>query len=686
MTPASFVMDGATVFAVPEPLPVPVRHALDIFARDFAKVFGTELRTGPAGEARVRLVLGPDPALTGPEAFALRFDKGAPGPVLTLAAADDLGLVYGLLHLSQVVLGVDPFWFWADREPEARQRIAIPAVDYLAPKPRVRFRGWFVNDEVCLIGWSDTYPPSAAVWAPVFETLLRLGGNLVIPGTDLPRDGVHWRLAAEMGLYVTHHHAEPLGAEMFFRVHPYSDASYATNPDLFEALWQEAIDRQRSDKLVWTLGFRGQGDCPFWDQDPSFDTPEKRGELITRAIRRQHEMLCAAVENPACLTYLYGEITELYREGHIAFPPGVAKIWSDNGYGRMVTRRQGNHNLRVPSLPLPSDEGPHGLYYHVTFHDLQASSHLVMLPVETELLAEELECAFDATADEVLLVNCGNVRPHVYHLDTVARLWRGEIAEVSDGPETFARRYFPSAPDAAAACLRRYFDASIAYGPAWDDKAGDEFYHHPARSLIGRLMRGEADAPAEDLLWATGDRPFDAQVAWFRDRCGAAVAGLAALQDACDAAAAALTPAEAVFFRDLLGFQVRLHHSGCRGVVLLCEAIEAYRDGRYPQAFVGASQSLWAYSESLAAMQAAEHGKWRGFFSADWLTNVDSTIYSLDALRKHIRMFGDNPDYFRWHKAYLMPESEKKIYLENTHRKPPSDDDLAEGLSRRFGM
>lgn len=85
-------------------------------------------------------------------------------------------------------------------------------------------------------------------------------------------------------------------------------------------------------------------------------------------------------------------------------------------------------------------------------------------------------------------------------------------------------------------------------------------------------------------------------------------------------------------------------------------------------------------------MAEAEHGKWKHFFRADWLTNIRSTLYTVDALRKYLRMFGDNPDYFLWHKEFLMPENEKKIYLENTHRNPPGDDDLARSLRVRFSL
>lgn len=675
--PAALRQD--TTFALPDALSTALAHGWRIFARDFAKVFGAPPATVAPAVADIRLVL--DTTLA-PETFAL----DVAGTTATLAGADDLGLVYGLLHLSEHVLGVEPFWFWTDRAPAPRPGAALTLAPYRSTPARLRYRGWFVNDEVCLIGWSDSYPPPAATWEIVFETLLRLGGNLVIPGTDLPRAGVHWDVAAAMGLYVTHHHAEPLGAEMFFRVHPDSDASYGRNPDLFEALWREAIARQAGRKVVWTLGFRGQGDCPFWEQDPSYDTPESRGALISRAIARQHALLTEALGDVPCLTYLYGEMTELYRDGHLRFPDGVIRIWSDNGYGRMVSRRQGNDNPRVDALPAPGDAGRHGLYYHATFHDLQASSHLTLLPVDPRLIAGELARAFTAGADDLLLVNCGNVRPHVPTLDLIARLWRDGEVDALGFPEAFAARHFGAAAAEAAVCLRGYVAAAIAYGPNADDRAGDEFYHHPARSLIGHLMRGETDGPVPDLVWATGAIDFDAQAAWFRARAAGAEPAFAALVADAEAVGDALPADQATFWRDLLMFQARLHLSGCRGLAHLCDAIALFRRGEHAKAFVRASQALHAYGATLDAMAAAEHGKWRRFFSADWLTNVRITLYAVDGLRRYIRVFGDNPDYFLWHKAYLMPESEKKLYLENTHRAPPDDDDLAERLAVAFGL
>ena len=81
----------------------------------------------------------------------------------------------------------------------------------------------------------------------VFETLLRCGGNMVIPGTDR-NAGKYAGLASRMGLMITHHHAEPLGAEMFARVYPELTASYDLYPEKFHTLWQEALERQKDRK------------------------------------------------------------------------------------------------------------------------------------------------------------------------------------------------------------------------------------------------------------------------------------------------------------------------------------------------------------------------------------------------------------------------------------------------------
>lgn len=56
---------------------------------------------------------------------------------------------------------------------------------------------------------------------------------------------------------------------MFARDYPGLKPSYTEHPAEFEGLWQEAIDAYDGRKVIWAVGFRGQGDMAFWENDDS---------------------------------------------------------------------------------------------------------------------------------------------------------------------------------------------------------------------------------------------------------------------------------------------------------------------------------------------------------------------------------------------------------------------------------
>ncbi|MBB6635033.1 glycosyl hydrolase 115 family protein [Cohnella thailandensis] len=709
-------LSGRVRIDVPEGMPSPVRHALRMLARDFEAVLGAEPEIvegtardagqeiggeqskaaelaiiggkSKASELAIRWAEESDGIPRRPEAYGFRFRSSEDecGADVNIIGHDELGLVYGMLEFSRRFLGIQPFWFWADQEIVRRDEIVIDGEDFDSPEPKVRYRGWFVNDEVCLIGWKDPYPPSREVWEPVFEALLRCGGNMVIPGTDLPRDGIHYKLAAEMGLWVMHHHAEPLGAEMFLRAYPGKSPSYQREPELFEKLWREAIEEQKDKKVVWVLSFRGQGDKPFWIDDPSFDTPEKRGAMISRVIRKQYDMIAREVENPVFCAALYGEISELYKGGCVDLPDDVIKVWADNGYGKMVSRRHGNQNYRVPALPAKDDGGKHGVYYHVTFHDLQASNHLTTFPGSAEFIKEEVEAAFASGADEYVLVNSGNIRPHVYTLDLIRELWNEGEADAGEHLRRFVRSYYRDGHEELEELYRTYSEAAIPYGPNADDRAGDEYYHHPARQIIGHWLTGQGAEPDPRLFWAVGDAAFGEQVKGFERLLEPGMKSWESWLERCDEALAKLGPDDRRRALDQLRFHGALHLSGCEGFYWLCRSYGEYAEKRYPQAFVLASKSMRSYRRGLEILRDSERGKWDRFYQADWLTNIRSTVENVDTLRRWLRLHGDSPDFFLWYKEFLMPVTEKYIYLENTHRNPLSDDELALRLEEFFGL
>ena len=390
----------------------PVKNAIDILCRDMDKVLKSESKTG--GE----IVLQEDDTLQ-EEQYRIEISANK----IYVFANDDLGWVYGILTLSEKYLGVKPFWFWMDQHFQQVSDIKVEEQIIYSPKPVVRFRGWFFNDEVLMLKWKYN-ENGIDGWKMALEALLRCGGNMAIPGTD-KMSRKNRQMAADMGLWITHHHAEPLGAEMFVRAYPDEEPNYLEHPQLFHKLWEDAVLEQKDYKVVWNLCFRGQGDAPFWNSDTTgrFDTPAKRGQMISEVIRKQCDIVKKYVKNPIFCTNLYGEIMELYEQGYINLYENIIKVRADNGYGKMVTRRRGNLCMRVSSMPDRTDKSPQGIYYHVSFYDLQAANHITMLPNSVDFVNRELTQVIDNGGNDFWIINSSNVRPHVYYLDAIRKKW-----------------------------------------------------------------------------------------------------------------------------------------------------------------------------------------------------------------------------------------------------------------------
>ena len=211
---------------------VPVMRAIENVKRDIRKVCCDSDEKG----CDIVLIMENMQA----EQFEIKCDNN----MLVIYASDTLGFVYGLYHISRDILGVLPFWFWNDQVFIKKKGCRISGEYAYTSKPyAVKYRGWFVNDEVLIHKWYVDRKKDMP-WEMVFEALLRCGGNLVIPGTD-KNSHIYRDLAADMGLRITHHHAEPLGAPMFARRYPELTPSYDEYPEKFHELWKEGIDEQK---------------------------------------------------------------------------------------------------------------------------------------------------------------------------------------------------------------------------------------------------------------------------------------------------------------------------------------------------------------------------------------------------------------------------------------------------------
>ena len=155
--------------------------------------------------------------LSAPESFSIAA-VGASGSkhTVVLCGADMRGTIYAIYQFSQEHLGIDPMYYWTDRLPQHRSQIALPSsLAEIFPAPVFKYRGFFINDEDLLTGWApgdkDKTGISLVAWNKVYETILRLKGNMVVPGTWIFPDDPQVALAGKRGLILTQHHAIPLG-------------------------------------------------------------------------------------------------------------------------------------------------------------------------------------------------------------------------------------------------------------------------------------------------------------------------------------------------------------------------------------------------------------------------------------------------------------------------------------------
>lgn len=544
---------------------VPVMRAIENVKRDIRKVCCDSDEKG----CDIVLIMENMQA----EQFEIKCDNN----MLVIYASDTLGFVYGLYHISRDILGVLPFWFWNDQVFIKKKGCRISGEYAYTSKPyAVKYRGWFVNDEVLIHKWYVDRKKDMP-WEMVFEALLRCGGNLVIPGTD-KNSHIYRDLAADMGLRITHHHAEPLGAPMFARRYPELTPSYDEYPEKFHELWKEGIDEQKKLDVIWNLGFRGQGDCPFWDNDPRYQTSESRGELMGKLIGLQRDYVQNEIPDAQYCTNLYGETMELYRDGYLKLPDDVIKIWADNGFGKMVTRRQGNHNPRIPALPKENNTGRHGIYYHVSFYDLQAANHITMLPNKPKLVHSELKKVLEHHVKDYWIINCSNVKPHVYYLDFIANMWRDGDVDIDKHLKGYIASYYGEDHiTEIAECFRQYWQHALKYGEHEDDHAGEQFANHVARMLISQFMKDKSQR-AEDLLWACDDKTLEGQVEWYKKLCAKGKESYEQLLCCYEKLDARLIDHERILFEDSLYLQAEIYYNCYSGALYLFTMVDNKTD------------------------------------------------------------------------------------------------------------
>ena len=242
------------------------------------------------------------------------------------------------------------------------------------PAPSGKYRGFFINDEDMLTGWApaaanENTGISLEVWNKIYETTLRLKGNMVAPGTWIFPDDAQVKLAAKRGLIVTQHHAIPLGLNVarWPRDVPYN---YSAHPEILEHAWRNAVSSYLpNQEVLWSVGLRGLSDVTYASMDASVQNDNKAlAQLISKAIADQMSIVHGVRPDAKFVTNLWQEGARLVQQGLMKIPPEVSTVWADDGYGYLQ-----DHGEVTAGQ---------GAYDHVAMMNGRANQLTEMVPIE----------------------------------------------------------------------------------------------------------------------------------------------------------------------------------------------------------------------------------------------------------------------------------------------------------------
>lgn len=645
------VLDSSVTILVDAGEPAPVLAAAEDLASDLGKVFGKKpvivdsaTKAGP-----VTIVIGSKSAsvtalhpapLTQAESFSIstataRWNRRNPTHVVLLAGADMRGTIYAVYQFSQEFLGTDPMYYWTDREPVARETITIPAgLSRVYPAPVFKYRGFFINDEDLLTGWApgeqkDHTGISLDVWNKIFETILRLKGNMVTPGTWIFPDEPQVKLASRRGLIITQHHATPLG----LNVARWPDGvpySYTEHPEILERAWKNAVHEYAPDQeVLWTLGLRGLSDTSYATFDPNVRGGDRElGALITKALADQIAIVRAVRPNAQFILNLWQEGARLNKEGFLKIPPEVITVWADTGYGYM----QDNGEVTKGQ----------GAYFHVAMFNAMANQLTEMVPMDR--VNSELGRYIKTGATQYLLMNTSDIRPVSMMARAVMEVGWGGVPTGTTGEDYYrkwsAEEFGEKAAPVIAEIYREYFAApALRPGTKPALPYGDNYYHTEARRLLLDSMVGSPlyTLPGQNPKWVKpgvilGPRSGEAlkQVLVNAaegevERCDQAQPRWDALWEKAVAAESLVSPERQPFYRAHVLAMIAIHRESNRMLSLVSQAVLAAGNNRTAEARNYTQSALATFDAIDKAEAAAEYGKWKNWYRGDWLTGIDRT-------------------------------------------------------------
>ncbi len=321
------------------------------------------------------------------------------------------------------------------------------------------------------------------------------------------------------------------------------------------------------------------------------------------------------------------------------------------------------------------------VYGSLFAYNLQETNHVTMLPTAVSEVSDELDKALKEDKNCFWAVKCSNVRPHVYFLDVIRKLWQGEVPDNESQAEAFVNEYFTECEEKEeiAALYMEYPQVMMCLEES-GKYVGELYYTENVRLFCHQILV-DRNSPAKGLCKIAQIGTLAAQIQEFQEACRQQKEELEKLCVACTVTENG-SPQRALL-ASTIGLHIKLHQTCRRAARVFARGYESLLEGDYEKAFLRFGDSAVWFDKGDALLRGAEYGIWKEFYANDCITDIKHTAYMVRKVMGLARELGDNPKHNAWYRKYCLSaeEQEKKCTCMTENHK--TDLELYEAMKKR---
>jgi len=313
--------------------------------------------------------------------------------------------------------------------------------------------------------------------------------------------------------------------------------------------------------------------------------------------------------------------------------------------------------------------------------NLQGTNHITMFPSPVSEVMSELSTALEEGKDVFWAIQCSNVRPHVYFLDAIRKLWQGETFDNEIHAEAFVSEYFAECEEKEEiAALYLEYPQVMMRLPESGKSVGELYYTENVRLFCHQILV-DKNSPAKGLCKIEQIGTLTAQIQEFGEVCRQQKEELERLCVACTVTENGSSQKSLI--SATIGLHIKLHQTCRRASRVFTRGYESLLEGDYEKAFLRFGDSAVWFDKGVALLRGAEYGIWKDFYLNDCIADIKHTAYMVRKVMGIARELGDNPKHDSWYQKYCFSAGEqevKRVLVTENHK---TDLELYEAMKKR---